>query len=165
MTGFRQADDAPIGELLSGIHRIGAQGFRIAHAHRLARARGLADLGTGGVVIHLTGVCPAIVEHQTVFADKRVAGDTAELLGQDGGHISGRSLVKGCCRPAGLLDQSLLGIMLVGVIEDADHHRGKGQKDSQGKRQNGGEDAAGKAFNVIGRRAHAANLYSGCLML
>ena len=165
MTGFRQADDAPIGELLGGIHRIGAQGFRIAHAHRLARARGLADLGTGGVVIHLTGVCLAIVEHQAVFADKRVAGDTAELLGQDGGHIGGRGLVKGRRRPAGFLDQGLLGIMLIGVIKDADHHRGKGQKNPQGKRQNGGEDAAGKAFNVIGRRAHAANLYSGCLML
>ena len=127
MTGFRQAKDAPIGELLGGIHRIGAQGFRIAHAHRLARARGLADLGTGGVVVHLASVCLAIVEHHAVFADKRVTGDTAELLGQDGGHIGGRSLVKGCRRPAGLLDQGLLGIVLVGVIEDADHHCGKGQ--------------------------------------
>ena len=117
------------------------------------------------MVIHLAGIRLAIVEHQTALADERVAGDAAELLGQDGGHIGRRGLVKGCRRPAGLLDQGLLGIVLVGVIEDADHHRGKGQKDSQGKRQNGGEDAAGKAFNVLRRRAHAANLYSGCLML
>ena len=117
------------------------------------------------MVIHLTGVCLAIVEHQAVFADKRVAGDTAELLGQDGGHIGGRGVVEGCRRPAGLLDQGLLGVMLVRVVEDADHHHGKCQQDSQGKRQNGGEDTAGKAFNVIGRRAHAANPYSGCLML
>ena len=30
MTGFGQADDASIGELLGGIHRIGAQGFPVA---------------------------------------------------------------------------------------------------------------------------------------
>ena len=63
------------------------------------------------MVIHQTGIRLAIVEHQTALADERVAGGAAELLGQDGGHIGRRSLVKGRRRPAGLLDQGLLGIV------------------------------------------------------
>ena len=154
---FRKADDAAVLQFHGGIHRVGLEGFGVAHHRARAFCFGLPHLGPFAMVLHDALVGCAVEQDCTVLRDERVPHQTGELLFQRRHVFLGGSRVQIGRRVLRQGRQLGFGVPFVGIVIDGRHDHAERQDDGEGEREHAREYLARKALDVEVRRAHAAS--------
>ena len=152
---FRKADDAAVLQFHGGIHRVGLEGFGVAHHRTRTFCFGLEHLGSFSMVLHDALVGCAVEQDCAVLRDKRVPHQASELLFQRRHVVRGGRRVQIGRRAVRQCRQFGFGIPLVGII-DGRHGHAERQDKGEGEHEHAREDLARQALDAEVRGTHAA---------